>query len=358
MKILLSAAFVFIFWCLPTGVAGQGAPYPASPVIRGVTFDWSSHDRCAPGSDNWPVTWADDGNQYTTWGDGGGFGGDDSLGRVSLGIARIQGWWDDYRGVNVWGGYQAENKALFDGKSYGILFVDGALYMWRSPGSDNVSYQFARLYRSGDYGASWTPADWQFVFTDGIIMPTILNFDKNYAGARDDYVYHYFIKLQDPGRLAVHKPGVVFLLRVPRNALMKREAYEFFAGTPEQPAWSRRIEDKRAVFKDPRGVGWCLSVSYNAALGRYLLSTEHDATVQGNIGIFDAPEPWGPWTTVLYASGFGYPGEPPTTFFWNFSNKWLGRDGRTFTLIFTGVGVNDSWNLVRGRFTVAPRKDK
>jgi len=185
-----------------------------------------------------------------------------------------------------------------------------------------------------------------------------LNFGKNYAGACDGYVYHYFIKLQEPGSLAVHKPGVVFLLRVPKGSLMKRAAYEFFAGTPDRPAWSRHIEDKKAVFQDPRGVGWCLSVSYNAVLGRYLLSTEHDATVQGNIGIFDAPEPWGPWTTVLYTSGFGYPGEPPTTFFWNFSNKWLSRDGRTFTLIFTGVGVNDSWNLVRGRFTVAPRKNQ
>jgi len=336
--------------CLLAATSVPGDPYAPSSVVKGITFDWSSHDRCAPGSDNWPVTWAKDDHQYTSWGDGGGFGGDDSLGRVSLGIARVEGDWDDYRGHNVWGGHEAPNEALFDGKSYGILFIDGFLYMWRSPGSDNVSYQSARLYRSADYGASWRAANWEFVMTDGIIMPTILNFGKNYDGSRDDYVYHYFIKLQDPDRLTVHKPGMVYLLRVPRDALMKRMAYEFFTGTADKPAWSRRIEDKKPVFRDPRGVGWCLSVSYNAALDRYFLCTEHDATMQGNIGIFDAPEPWGPWTTVYYTSGFGNPGEPSTTFFWNFSNKWLSRDGEVFTMIFTGVGGNDSWNLVRGRF--------
>jgi MYXO-CTERM domain-containing protein len=94
-------------------------------------------------------------------------------------------------------------------------------------------------------------------------------------------------------------------------------------------------------------VGWNVSVSYNAGLGRYLLCTEHDATMGGNLGMFDAPEPWGPWATVGYYSdweGFG------TTFFWNFSNKWLSADGRDFTIVFTGVGDNDSWNTVRGSF--------
>ncbi len=357
MRSLLLAACGLILWCLSAAAAGPEASYPPSPVIRGVSFDWSTHERSAPGSDNWPVTWADDGNQYTTWGDGGGFGGSDQRGRVSLGVARVEGWWHNYRGVNIWGGYRPLNPARFDGKSYGIVCVDGVLYMWRSPGSDSVGYRFARLYRSTDHGASWTAADWQFAQADGMVMPTILNFGRDYNGARDGYVYHYFIKLQDPGRLAVHKPGRVYLLRVPKKDLMRREAYEFFSGTAQRPAWSRRMADRKAVFRDPRGVGWCMSVSYNAGLKRYLLMTEHDATVKGNIGIFDAPEPWGPWTTVHYGAVFGHPGEPPTTFFCNFSNKWLSRDGRTFTLIFTGVGVNDSWNLVRGRFAVAPAEE-
>jgi len=45
----------------------------------------------AEGSDMWPITWAADGNLYTCYGDGGGFGGTDTLGRVSFGVARVEG---------------------------------------------------------------------------------------------------------------------------------------------------------------------------------------------------------------------------------------------------------------------------
>lgn len=50
----------------------EAAPYPASPVIAGVDFDFEARDRRAPGSDNWPMTWADDGHQYASWGTAAG----------------------------------------------------------------------------------------------------------------------------------------------------------------------------------------------------------------------------------------------------------------------------------------------
>ncbi len=65
-----------------------GPPYPASSVITGMSLDWSTHERFALGSDNWQLTWADDDNQYGAWGDGGGFGGSNSDGRVGLGFGR------------------------------------------------------------------------------------------------------------------------------------------------------------------------------------------------------------------------------------------------------------------------------
>ena len=73
--------------------------------------------------------------------------------------------------------------------------------------------------------------------------------------------------------------------------------------------------------------------------------------------MFDAPEPWGPWTTVLYTEGaevFGAGRIETSTFFWNFSNKWLSPDGRDFVLLFTGINTNDSWNTVEGSFRVMP----
>ena len=331
------------------------APYPPSAAITGMALDWSSHDRRAPGSDNWPITWADDGHQYTSWGDGGGFGGSETDGRVSLGFARVEGDARSYDGFNIWGGKNAVNPAEFDGKCYGIVSVDGRLYAWRSPGSGPTGYDRATVYESTDHGASWTPASWDFLRSDGLINPTFLQFGRDYQGARDSYVYVYANELKDGSDLKIQKPGQIALLRVPRNAIMDRTEYEFFAGLNESgtPIWVADITWRQPVFEDhDGGVGWNSSASYNAGLRRYMLITEHAATSRGNIGVFDAPEPWGPWTTVLYQSGFGVPLIEPSTFFWNFANKWLSADGRDFVLVFTGTHSNDSWNSVRGRLHV------
>jgi hypothetical protein len=69
--------------------------------------------------------------------------------------------------------------------------------------------------------------------------------------------------------------------------------------------------------------------------------------------VFEAPTPWGPWSTVAYLNGLASPPDVPATcFFWNFSNKWLSADGKDFVMVFTGVDENDSWNTVRGSFVL------
>jgi hypothetical protein len=329
-----------------------GAPYPPSPVIGSVTFDFSTHDRRAPGSDNWPITWAANDHQYSSWGDGGGFGGSNSDGRVSLGIARVEGDATSYSGSNVWGGKNPENPATFEGKSYGIISIDGTLYLWVSPGTNITSYTAARLHNSTDLGASWTAATWQFTQAQGIIFPTFLQFGRDYAGARDGFVYIYATELKDASALQIQRPGEISLMRVPVGSILDESSYEFFAGSVGgTPVWTADITARRPVFEDANGTGWTVSVSYNGGLDRYLLITEHDQSLTGHIGIFDAPEPWGPWTTVLYEDAFGTPDITANTFFWNFSNKWLSPDGKHFTLVLSGVSANDSWNTVRGSFT-------
>ena len=169
-----------------SGMAQQ-SPYPESRVIRKVTFDWSSHMRLATGSDNWPITWADDGNQYTVWGDGGGFGGTNGIGRSSIGVARIGNNWHDFRPVNIWGGYETENEHKVIGKSYGIVCIDKVLYMWvgmfktREDQFDQV-----RIAKSNNHGASWEFADWNFTREEGVMMPTVCNYGQDYGCARDE----------------------------------------------------------------------------------------------------------------------------------------------------------------------------
>ncbi|NOY61671.1 MAG: DUF4185 domain-containing protein [Gammaproteobacteria bacterium] len=328
-------------------------PYPPSQLIKEITYDWNSHIRKARGSDNWPVTWADDNHQYSSWGDGGGFGGGNEVGRVSLGVARIEGGRDRYQGKNIWGGLNTENVARFEGKSYGIISVDGVLYMWVSPGSGVMGYEEARLYRSYDRGASWAASDWAFEKTDRLINPAFLQFGKDYDGALDDYVYSYASHLNgdDPLNLTILAPGEIALMRVPRSAIFEQDQYEYFNGfsVDGDALWSSELRDRMPVFRDKNGVGWNVSVSYNKGLGRYLLMTEHSESLAGRIGIYEAPSPWGPWSTIYYGI-FGSGDVEQSAFYYNFSNKWLSGDGRNFVMIFTGIGENDSWNSVAGEF--------
>ncbi len=333
-------------------------PYPPSPVIERVEFDFTTHKRLAQGSDNWPTTWADDDAIYTSWGDGGGFGGSNSKGRVKLGVARIDGDGGDYRARNIWGGVDAPNPVQFEGKSYGMLSVDGVLYMWVAK-QPNPHLRESRIAVSLDHGATWKLNSWAFTFDDRLTIPTFLNFGRDYAGARDGFVYSYCIhptwgpkNAENAYGFDVHKPGKVYLVRSPKSAILQQGELQFFAGldNADQPRWSYRMEDKQPVFEDANGVGWNLSVSHHPGLDRYLLCTEHAATHAGKLGIFDAAEPWGPWTTAAYEEDWGKGHIEVSAFYWNFRTKWLSSDGLSFTLVFTGKHSNDSWNMVNGRF--------
>ena len=105
------AILMFAFLFAPAQSEGEengDRPYPESSVIEGIELDWSTHQRFAQGSDNFQLTWAEDDHLYGAWGDGGGFGGTNSAGRVGLGVARIEGSSSNYRGKNVWGGFESE----------------------------------------------------------------------------------------------------------------------------------------------------------------------------------------------------------------------------------------------------------
>ncbi|HYD82454.1 MAG TPA: hypothetical protein VEA63_00345, partial [Opitutus sp.] len=231
-------------------IAAAQPPYPPSPVIEDIVLDWSTHRREAIGSDNWQLTWADDNQLYGAWGDGGGFGGTNNDGRARLGYARIEGDWDNYRGYNVWGGLDAENPATSNGKSWGTICVDGVLYSWVIPDEPDPTaelndgfrdhYRYIELMRSKDHGATWTKASWRWWREDNVMIPTFLVHGRDNDGARDGYVYSYFIRPRDVNttqrafKLAVHQPGALFLARVRKEQIFDgRDAYEWFVGREE-----------------------------------------------------------------------------------------------------------------------------
>jgi hypothetical protein len=343
-----------LFALLLVSVATEAAPYPSSDAILGIAWHWDTRDRRAPGSDNWPVTWSGYNMQYASWGDGGGFGGTNTSGRVSLGVGLLIGPNPPIAMVNVFGGVDATSPSDIDGKSYGMLALSDTLLMWVSPGSGARNFEEARLHWSTDGGKSWAAAEWAFDASDGVALPAILNFGRSYLDARDDYVYHYFIGIRDASELSVQKPGKVFLARVPRSRVLDRTAYEFFSGnTPGIPAWTSDIAQRRPVFFNIDGIGWNLSVSHNAGLGRYILVTEHDESFRSNLGFYESTEPWGPWQTIEYYTGWGDGSGIDgidRAFYGNFSNAWASTDGKQGVFVFSGIEACDALNTVRCTF--------
>jgi hypothetical protein len=332
--------------------------FPDSRLILGVELDLDSVISMAPGSDNWPITWAQDDNQYTTWGDGGGFGGSNKRGRVSFGVARIEGTADDFTTANIWGGYRGTARAQFAGKSYGILDLEGVLWLWRTGNASNDSaFLLQELFYSKDKGANWLAAGVKFTPQDfqhrrPFFAPTFLQFGAGYQGNRDNYVYIYAPDVT-LNKWDVQLPGEISLMRVPRNALGKRDHYEFFSGMNArgQASWSKDADHRSSIFSDINGV-MRTSVSYNEGLQRYLLITQQVSRFRetGHIGIYEAEQPWGPWYTVLFASPWKLGLQTGNkSVYWNFSNKWSSKDGRQFSLVYTGPS-NDNFGVVQGRF--------
>jgi len=313
-------------------------PCPASPVIAGIAFaPASTIVRTAKGSDNWPLTWADDGAMYTAYGDGWGFEPGTEI-KLSLGFARIEGGPEDFTGVNirtVTG--ERVGQGRYGPKASGMLMVDGVLYMLvRNTGN-------ARLAWSEDRGKTWRWCGWRFGESFG--CPSFLNFGRNYAGARDGFVYVYS---HDAETAYLSADGTV-LARAPKDGLRDRFAWEFFAGFDGagEPIWSGDVRKRRPVFTNP-GRCYRTSATYNPGLGRYLMCqvvAGGDSRFKGGFGIYDAPEPWGPWTTVFYTREWDVgPGESM-----NLPAKWMSADGRECHLVFSG---DDSFSVRKVTFEV------
>ncbi len=307
------------------------APYPPSALIRGVR--WSAREtivRKARGSDTWPMTWADDDALYTAYGDGQGFTPTVAT-KLSLGFARVDGPPENFAGVNI---RSLTGERHGDGprgeKASGMLMVGGVLSMWvRNAGN-------SRLAMSSDHARTWTSSKWRFTTSFG--CPTFLNFGKNYAGARDDYVYIY----SHDDSSAYQPADRMVLARVPKDRIAEQEAYEFFQGLSGDglPLWTADIVQRGAVFTHP-GRCYRSSISYDAGLRRYLWCQTFpggDARFRGGFGIYDAPEPWGPWTTVYFSEIWDVgPGETCSL-----PTKWMSADGKTLHLVFSG---DDSFSV-------------
>jgi CubicO group peptidase (beta-lactamase class C family) len=300
----------------------EQAPYPPSPVILRAGFGTEIR-REAIDSDNWPLTWADDDAQYTSYGDGFGFDPRTPV-KLGMGFARVSGGPGDYRGVNIRSDGERTGDGAKSPKASGIVMVRGVLYMWvRNVGN-------AQLLWSEDRAKTWHSG---FKMDESFGSPAFLNFGRDYAGARDGFVYTY----SQDGPSAYESDNGLILARVPAGRIRDRPAWEFLERIDDgaQPVWTSDIARRGAAFRYPAN---CRRVDavYDAGIKRYLMALAYDHL--GGWGLFDAPEPWGPWTTVLHREW-----DIPATHGYRLPAKWISADGLTLTLVFSGTKPNDAF---------------
>jgi hypothetical protein len=389
-------------------------PYCHSRDIESITFDWAGAYTEPNGSDLWPVTWGRDGNVYAFFGDGGGFRGDNYRGRVSFGVAKMTAPppLTPQTAKNVYGGYEAEHPSTLDGKAGSIIAVGKDFYtiggLWNArelagakghksgaPKRNQLGYSRGNVY-------SWQAAAWSFCTPDS---PTgtfcaggFINYGPGNHGAPGGYVYLYGAAkspddwVGDDGPEVAAESGQTstppdttttresvaqtYLARVSKRHVLQRDAYEFFAGLDERgrPKWTHDEKQMQSVFTDhnPKQATNLGSASYIPGIKRYIATAQGPSI--GQTSFYDAPQPWGPWTTIAYnnidpqtgAGGWANLGKAGGgSLGVHIVNAWTSRDGLSLWMTYSSDGkappgalfppagtMLDSFNLVHAQLTL------
>ena len=316
---------------------------PQSSYIKG--WEWCGERIGYPDheikGDTFPMSWAEDGEIYTSagdpcWGESGS----------GLDVEKFSGGPTDYKISKLnpmndylgWGG---------DGpKPTGMICVKGVLYLAfqnllraRKPPFSLLSQHGsdAQIVYSTNKGGFWVPA----IGTIGSPMfpghkfggPAFVNFGQNNAHARDGYVYAVSSDQWDNG-------SNLRLGRVPAESIVTREAWEWVCAFTMggEPAWSHDLEEAIPVLSMHRWLG-APEMVYLAGINRYLLLTwqlhqdfsPDDGT---DLLVLESPEPWGPFSLVHQEEY--WQGKVFNPYCPRVPLKWLDADGVSGWLQFSG----------------------
>lgn len=357
------------------------------PDSNYVSLQWAPTNtmRCAArDSDNFVLTWTANDTLLTAYGDGFGVLPSKRGQKMSLGFLEVTGSATDYHAINLYPNIEVVAGSSQQGrwgiKASGLLSVDGVIYLWMrnvgvekyDPNTEDVQEgRRCQLAKSEDGGATWVKANWYFKYFGTC---NFVNYGMDYgmpphvAAKHGDYVYMY---THDERTASAYIVGDGFIMaRVPKDQIMVKEAYEYFIEldaqneavwdvdktvTPEMLVRDSAYADRRVFINQGKAIR--SSMIYNAAIDRYFWwqgyrnhvesSTAHDS---GGFGIYDAPEPYGPWTTVYNVEQWDWgPGDLGT-----FPTKWISDDGLTMYLVFSG---KDRFTVRRADLTLLVTPD-
>jgi Domain of unknown function (DUF4185) len=308
---------------------------PKSNVLTG--FEWigdqkayvSSEDPSKLGNTKWfakgppiqrgdtfPMTWADDGEIYSSAGDPNWGGKNDGLD-----IEKFTGVPPNYtiKRVNPMSDYKGSGG---DGtKPSGMISVNGVLYLAfqnllgakppaqgpQAHGKQGVMGKVsqhgtdATIVSSHDHGLTWTPSikDINTPMFPGNFFggPAFVNNGRDNANAPDDYVYAVSTDQWDNG-------SNLRVGRVRADHIADQSTWEWITNITDvsHPVWSGNLQQAVPVLKDDLRISMPDMV-YIASIKRYILMTwslkKPFSPLDGTeLTIYDAPHPWGPFTLV------------------------------------------------------------
>ena len=277
------------------------APYPPSPVIRAIR--WAPKEsivRKARGSDTWPLTWADDDALYTAFGDGQGF--DPQVPeKLSLGFARVVGPPEDFAGINIRSATgerkgtapRARRRAGCSGRRRPVPVgqerrqLPAGLVVRPCEDVDLVRLEVRDELRLPD-------------------VPELRQGLRRGQGRLRLYLLPGW-RQRLPGRRP-HGPG-----EGAEERITDRGGLRVLQGPDGRACRLDRGHRRTRGGLPSSGRCYRSAISYDAGLKRYLWCQTlpgGDARFRGGFGIYDAPEPWGPWTTAYFTEEWDVgPGE-------------------------------------------------
>jgi len=312
---------------------GEQIPYPAAD-IRGDTY---------------PMTWAADGQIYAS-------SGDPNWGPSPWGldVERFVGDPPDYRIEQVnpmvdftgWGGWGPKPAGMISVK--GVLYLAVQNLQGKKPpvyGSKSQNGTDAHVFASTDLGKTWSPSVWATPFHPMFPGhrfggPAFVNFGQDNAQARDEYVYAVSSDQWDNG-------SHLLLGRVHQDKIQDPAAWQWVRQLDDAggPKWTSELGAARAVLSDDRWISTPEMV-YLKGISRYLLLTwrlneDFSPTDGSRLIIYDAPQPWGPFTLAHYEEVWQT--QDMNCYCPRIPLKWIEPDGLTGWLQFSG-----SWASMTG----------
>lgn len=330
---------------------------PKSNLIMEVQTEQPGHIGTG---DMWPLTWGKDDNIYAAAGDNFGI---PKTTFSPMNIFIVQGV--PAKGIKIeeihhlpvdpkiycWGPLTDINLGI---KPAGMLCVNGVLYL----SVENINYgdnpRFNRQHNlngwiitSNDNGRTWNAdATRQSFFTGRTASAHFLQFGRDYALARDEFVYAYFPSSFNGQSYWCNNDGIL-IGRVPKNAILTRAAWQFLSSFDNcgVPIWNNDDSCAIPVFSYPGFTGEN-HVSYNVGLKRYLMGNYafyddngrpmpvHQAGPAGRLKsqltLYESPEPWGPWRLFWTEDNWDENYQPV------FPVKWMSADGLDITMVYAG----------------------